>query len=80
MLLKKKKKVSLEHVEVAFAKYVHANLLRGSKEQLLLHVVLTRRLWDVSGRRLITEQENINPKTSVVLTKSAFKPFGSITS
>lgn len=30
------KKVSLDHVEVALTKYVHANLLHGSKERLLL--------------------------------------------
>lgn len=69
------KKVSLE---VELAKYTHANLLHGSKERLLVRVAVWR-LWDVSGRCLVNEREVVRPKTSVVRTKSAFKPLGSIT-
>lgn len=75
----KKKSLFLLYVEVAFAKYVHANLLHSSKERLLVHVALGWRLSDILGRCLIKEEEIINPKTSAVWTKSAFKPFGSIT-
>lgn len=67
------KKLSLEHVEVELAKYAHANLLYGLKERLLVRVAALWHLWDGAMA------DKWMGGSSAVLTKSAFKPFGSVT-